>query len=230
MPDRSGRLAQPPYWLWRQVLGAPNSIDGLDSLADPAALAERITDRLRQAAADRGVVLLIDDLYQADSPSLATLVDVMRLLQQGRVLVCLAHDDARDESSPWDIVRLDVLGEPYLEVVKLSGLSRVHSLLDLSAVAGRPVPESLAAEVFETTRGNPLFSARWAGTWAPGRLRIRRPRSSEACPPVHLDRVPMAARGREAARHRPAAPRHEYAHAQRAPCGRGGGTRRIPRI
>ncbi len=33
----------------------------------------------------------------------------------------------------------------------------------------------------------------------------------------------MGARGREAARHRTAAPRHESAHAQRAPCGRGGG-------
>jgi hypothetical protein len=107
---------------------------------------------VRQAAADRGVVLLIDDLYMADGPSVSTLVDVMRLLQQDRVLICLAHDDARDESSSWNGVRLDVLGEPDVEVVKLSGLSRDDSFLRLSAVAGR-VPESLAAEVFETTRG-----------------------------------------------------------------------------
>jgi hypothetical protein len=165
-----GSAGAPPYWLWRQVLRTPNSLDGLDSLADPAALAERIADRLRQAAAVRGVVLLIDDLHQADGPSLATLVDVMRLVQQGRVLVCLAHDDARDKSSPWDGVRLDVLREPDVEVVNLSGLSRDESVLRLSAVAGWPVPESLAAEVFETTRGNPLFLGelgRYLSAWPP---------------------------------------------------------------
>ena len=105
----------------------PNPLDALDSLTDPAALAERIADRVRQAAADRGVVILIDDLHLADGPSLGTLVDVMRLLRQGRVLVCLAHDDARDESSSWNGVRLDVLGDPDVDVVKLSGLSRDES-------------------------------------------------------------------------------------------------------
>jgi DNA-binding CsgD family transcriptional regulator len=165
-----GSAGAPPYSLWRQVLRTPNSLDGLDSLADPAALAERIADRLRQAAADRGFVLLIDDLHQADGPSLATLVDVMRLLQHRRVLVCLAHDDARDKSSPWDGVRLDVLGEPDVEVVNLSGLSRDESFLRLSAVAGWSLPESLADEVFETTRGNPLFLGelgRYLGAWPP---------------------------------------------------------------
>jgi predicted ATPase len=165
-----GSAGAPPYWLWRQALHAHNSLDALDSLTDPAALAERIADQVRQAAADRGVVLLIDDLHLADGPSLGTLVDVMRLLRDGRVFVCAAHDDARVYSGPWNGVRLDVLGEPEVEVVKLSGLSRVDSFLCLSAVADRPVPASLAAEVFETTRGNPLFlgeMGRYLGAWPP---------------------------------------------------------------
>lgn len=139
----SGLPVAPPYWLWRQALGDPNPLDALGSTADPAALVERIAERVRRDSVDRGLALLIDDLHLVDSSSLGSLVDVVPLLRGSRVLLCATHDPG---------ARPQV---PDAEVVRLAGLSREESALLLAAAAGGAVEP--ADEVFETTGGNPLF-------------------------------------------------------------------------
>lgn len=152
-----GSAGAPPHWLWRQALDDPHPLDTIDSTADPAALVERIADRVRQSAGSRGVVLLVDDLHLSDGPSLGTLPGVLRLLGDQPVLLCAAYAYAREEPNLWHEARLELVGVPGVGLVKIAGLSREESAAHLSAVAGRPIPESLAAEAFETTRGNPFF-------------------------------------------------------------------------
>ncbi|WP_091368430.1 ATP-binding protein [Actinokineospora alba] len=134
-----GSVAAPPYWLWRQALGDPNPLDALGSAADPAALVERVAERVRRDSAGRGVVLIVDDLHLADSSSLGVLMDVLPLLHGSRVLLCATHDAGAQ------------LPLPEADVVRLVGLSRDESMLLLG-----PTVET-ADHIFETAGGNPLF-------------------------------------------------------------------------
>ncbi|WP_436496977.1 LuxR C-terminal-related transcriptional regulator [Actinokineospora sp. HUAS TT18] len=167
-----GTPGPPPYWLWRQLLGDPHPLDAIGSAADPAALVERIADRVRRDAGERGVALLVDDLDLADEPSLDVLRAVLPLLRDSRVLVFATHDERWRPDLPYvervhlaspdgnpllqrELSRYSGSGEPpqtldELVALRLDGLAPpVRRLLAAAAILGHTVRPPLIARVLD---------------------------------------------------------------------------------
>jgi predicted ATPase len=111
----------PPYWPWRQVLRSPGRLGGAGRIAadlrvtadlavlapevfpgeegavEAASLEQRfrafdaVTRFLRELAAPRGLVVVLDDVHWADRPSLLLLGHLVRDLEPGRLLVLATY-------------------------------------------------------------------------------------------------------------------------------------------
>ena len=135
---------------------------------------ETLTAALAEAAAERPAVLLLDDLHDADAPSLRLLEHVGRRLHGTRLLVLgLARDgDTRDMASDggWP--------EALHRVRRLAGVEDLAlTPLDDEAVGelvafelGRTPSAELLTEVTGRARGNPLFAAELARLLADERV------------------------------------------------------------
>ncbi len=129
--------------------------------ADSGAARIRLFDStasfLMRAAAERPLVLVLDDLHVADEPSLLLLQHVASSLEDSGVLVVGTFRDLdpavqADETTLADLGRL-----PVARRVRLTGLDRgeVAQLAELSV--GAAPAEQLVAELYAETEGNPLF-------------------------------------------------------------------------
>jgi DNA-binding SARP family transcriptional activator len=124
---------------------------------------EAVTGALTEIAADRPVVLLLDDLHDADAPSLRLLEHVARRLHGTRLLVLgLARDgDGPDPAGDggWPEALRRVRRVAGVEALALAPLDDA-AVAELVAfeLGRRPGPE-LLAEVAARARGNPLFAA-----------------------------------------------------------------------
>ncbi|TCO48511.1 putative ATPase [Kribbella antiqua] len=160
-----GRCAEtegaPAYWPWRQVLRTLDlDADQVLSGDDRFKLFEEVTDAVRRAAGDRGLVVIIDDIHRGDEPSVLVL---RHLAQQLPDLPVLLLATARDSAE---------LGE-----LSIAERLDLHTL-DLAEVAEQLSPATtdtgLATTVYEITGGNPLFVRELAraiadGSWRPDR-------------------------------------------------------------
>ena len=129
---------------------------------DPEAARFRLFDSVsafvRSAAAARPIVLVLDDLHAADTPSLLLLELLARQLAEARLLVLGAYRDVDPtlgealSSSLAELAR-----EPATRLLALSRLGEpdVASFIQLSA--GVEAPETLVAAIYRETEGNPLF-------------------------------------------------------------------------
>jgi hypothetical protein len=104
------------------------------------------------------VVLVLDDLDRVDAASLQVLVDVVRWLDRGHVLVCASHTDGGDQTSEWPATGAALLADPKAETLALAGLSREVIRNLLAPTGGGRKSGASADEVFDVTRGNPLFA------------------------------------------------------------------------
>jgi hypothetical protein len=172
--------AAPPYWPWRQLLRALDSGDAVPALAagpeagaaDEAArfrLFEAVGDRLAALAADRPLVLALDDLQWADAASVRLLGFVARSLPTRSVLLLGTYRDT--QVGPGHPVA-ELAGDlgAALSVLPLEGLdlAAVGRLLEQrtggddpgsagGAARGSATGDRLTAEVHARTRGNPFF-------------------------------------------------------------------------
>jgi tetratricopeptide (TPR) repeat protein len=115
---------------------------------------------LRNAAARRPIMLVLDDLHAADTPSLLLLRYVARELASMRILLVGAFRDVDPvPGRPLSEMLAEVSREPVTRRVALGGLSGqdVADYIE-QAAAGLASPE-LAAALHEQTEGNPLFLA-----------------------------------------------------------------------
>jgi DNA-binding SARP family transcriptional activator/tetratricopeptide (TPR) repeat protein len=122
-------------------------------------LFDAISGLLVDAAAERPVVLLLDDLHWADEPTLLLLKHVLRAPQQRGLLVVGSYRDA-------ELHRARALSETLADLqrdvpwqrVSLRGLARA----DVGALArestGTEPDEALVASIHEETEGNPFFA------------------------------------------------------------------------
>jgi DNA-binding SARP family transcriptional activator len=113
---------------------------------------------LSSISAERGLVLVLDDLQAADEPSLLLLRYAASVLADSRVLIVATFREldptVRD---PLESTLLELAREPVTRQIHLTGLSRqeVGRLAELTAGT---VPSSrLGAELHAVTDGNPLF-------------------------------------------------------------------------
>src|SRR4051812_48064137 len=119
-PRSFGSPGAPPYWLWRSAVGPPDLLREIGS--ERPTLIERSADRLKRLGTDDGVVLVLDDADQADGPSMRALLDVVRFLRAGRLLVCVASDDTGRAQDDWRFVRAGLSSEPVTDELPLRGL------------------------------------------------------------------------------------------------------------
>ena len=174
----------PPFWPWIQVvrallprngetgaqqagvsslgslLPAPGLPDGTTgpTTSDDArfALFDATSRFLHRAAADSPLLLVIDDVHAADTPSVALLEFVVRHLRDAAILVVATSRDVEARLNPGVCRSLDAASRSGRRLV-LRGLSEddVGSLiLRTSDVAASP---AAVAQIHRKTGGNPLF-------------------------------------------------------------------------
>lgn len=165
VPARWGRCAQaggaPPYWPWQQILGGlPEAGAGDTGGSDAGArfrFGHEVVQRLRAFAAERPLLVAVDDLQWADPDSLHVLEIVLAELPGiPAVLAVTCRRDATAEPAVAGILtaasRLD--GARRLE---LGGLDAADVGRLAAALAGHePEPATLAV-LAERTGGNPFF-------------------------------------------------------------------------
>ncbi|MBD0349508.1 MAG: AAA family ATPase, partial [Thermoleophilia bacterium] len=113
---------------------------------------------LRNAAAVRPLVLILDDLHAADEPSLLLLRFVATELARSRVLVVGTYRDVDPAvSDPLGSTLAELARERVTHRLQLAGLTAVDvgRYIELS-VQTRPTPE-LVETISAETEGNPLF-------------------------------------------------------------------------
>ena len=121
-------------------------------------LFDAAAELLSNAAAERPIVLVIDDLQAADPPSLLLLRFVARTLTTARLLVVCAYRDV-------DPVPAQELAETLAEVARehvtrriaLGGLTEPEVAEYLALTAPETAAPHVVRAVHERTEGNPLF-------------------------------------------------------------------------
>jgi hypothetical protein len=133
----------PPFWLWRQLTPEIQPDPGGDRFTLLAALRDTV-------AADRGCLLVVDDVQWADEPSLLALRGLLR--DPGcRGLVCCATRRTGEAGPGWEQVGPDLLSGSDVERLTLGGLDDAAVAAVLEAAAGRSLdPGELS---FPFTRG-----------------------------------------------------------------------------
>ena len=143
--------------LWR----APLDVAGRAALApppgaDPVEAGAALVGLVDRLAADRTLVVVVDDAQWADEPSLRALTFAARRLHDDRVLLCVACRDDGVDRVPTGLVRL--AAEPTGVRLDLGPLD-AGSVGELVRRAyGRPVPAAVAARLAAHAGGNPLHT------------------------------------------------------------------------
>jgi transcriptional regulator with XRE-family HTH domain len=112
---------------------------------------------LRNAARAQPLLLVLEDLHDADRATLDLLVNLVRNLTESRVLIVGTYRDLEvDHKHPLSTALAQLRRTGYFERVRLRGLTadEVHLLLRDLGFADKP---GLADVVYRRTEGNPLF-------------------------------------------------------------------------
>ena len=142
----------------RELLGAVPAPPELDPDTARFRLFDAVATFLRNAAARRPLVIVLDDLHVADRPSLLFLEFLAAELSTAPIVVVAAY---RDTGLPRDHPLLPTLVEvarhPVTERLQLRGLGRSEVAALAAAMAGEEPDQHVAAAIHDETEGNPLF-------------------------------------------------------------------------
>ena len=192
-------LGSPPFWPWLQILKnlqladdslglspaaifeslaaeeskqqtSPSSLFTGDSGTEQFLLFSKIANVLAEYAAQRTLILVIDDLHWADKSSLLLLNHICRKISQQAVLVIGTYRDV-------EVTRKHPLFESLGEINRLTTLRRISlkglSEQDVSGYIENTVSEALPPEIlkslYDKTEGNPLFVSEVAKILQQGR-------------------------------------------------------------
>jgi ABC-type oligopeptide transport system substrate-binding subunit/class 3 adenylate cyclase len=146
------------------LLGLVPEPDAAERLADlaPEALQYRtfevVDELLVRLAADRPLVLLIDDLHWADPTSVQLVERLLAIGEHAAVLLVIAQRDERDHPS-WGVRERAAREVPHLsrelDLAPLTG-SAERDLLE-AIVGADTLPPEVQAQLLETAEGNPFY-------------------------------------------------------------------------
>jgi len=161
-----GRCAEgegvPAFWPWTQVLRATGGLPGEENHLAPAAaemtreaadrfrIFDRVVRHLAEAAAENGLLVVLDDLHWADPDALGLLEFAVRQLAASRLLMVGAY---LDDDAAGRLRRVAAAAT----VNRLEGLDAADVGAVMAQITGLPVPEETAAAMHTRTGGNPLF-------------------------------------------------------------------------
>jgi predicted ATPase len=124
---------------------------------------EAVTRLLAGHAAERGLLIVLDDLQGADPSTLRGLVHLARGNDAARLAIVATYRDT--EQSGRDALR-EALGalarEPAVTWLRLVGLTEAQVSEYLAAMTGRWVPEDVVSIVNRRSKGNPFFVGEFA--------------------------------------------------------------------
>jgi DNA-binding SARP family transcriptional activator len=145
----------------------PELHDLLPELGEPASsngegarfrLFDATAGFLRNASETRPLVLFLDDLHAADTPSLLLLQFVARELGSNRVLLMGAYRNVDPiPGEPLTVMLAEVAREPVTRRVSLRGLGERAVAEYVELTASEIASPELVGALHEETEGNPLF-------------------------------------------------------------------------
>jgi tetratricopeptide (TPR) repeat protein len=134
----------------------------MPDVGDPDAarfqLFDAVTSFLLAVSARQPILLVLDDLHAADTPSLLLLRFASDELARSGVLVVGSYRDPdpdRDAPLPPELVEL--ARQPSSRLLPIAGLPQADVTRFIDRTTGIAAPASLVSSVFEHTEGNPLF-------------------------------------------------------------------------
>ena len=122
-----------------------------------------VAELLRQAAAERGVVLAIDDLNSADEATAALVHHLARIGPGRRMLVVAAMSD-QPFSKAAALVRSRLLGRGAAVELALGSLGRSALETVAGRAAARPLPPATLGAIARSASGNPFFAEELAAS------------------------------------------------------------------
>jgi DNA-binding SARP family transcriptional activator len=167
-----GRCSQeedaPPLWPWTSALGAEHTRahagGDVGEVGDHDAERFVVSDHIRQTlvalAADRTVVLVLEDLHWADPSSLRVLRHLCASVDAGRLLVLCTWRRGAQGGPVTETA--DALARRHATHLELTGLTREDAEDVLESIAGDHVDPAVAAAVHLRTEGNPFFLVEYA--------------------------------------------------------------------
>jgi predicted ATPase len=121
-------------------------------------LFDSATGFLRNAAGDTGLVVVLDDLHAADTPSVLFLRFLAgQLGDTSLLLVCTFRDIELTPQHPLTSAIGDLTREPTTRLITLGGLQQQVIGPFIASAAGQAADERLVGTLWRETRGNPLF-------------------------------------------------------------------------
>jgi DNA-binding CsgD family transcriptional regulator len=121
-------------------------------------LLQAATDLLRGAAAKRPLLVVLEDLHDADRGTLDLLLYLARNLHDARILVVGTYRDVEvDRAHPLSAALTELHRASNVARVQLHGLSTDEVLRLLVETSQQTVPQPFAELVQRRTEGNPLF-------------------------------------------------------------------------
>jgi len=140
---------------------APEGTEGM--AVDRRLVFRAVTELLAHAAAERGVVLAIDDLGNADEATAALLQHLARGLAATRTLVLAAMgDDPLPEAAA--LVRSRLLARGAAIELALGPLDRSAVAAAAQRAAARPLPPRTLDAIARSAAGNPFFAEELAAS------------------------------------------------------------------
>jgi len=193
--DNEGAHFAPAMWCWTQVAreidthalgseqlraarailsrllpgyapGSGQSPDAVDSNTSQFLLLDSTHAYLRAAAADRPLVIILDDIHQADDSSLAMLAHLAHHISGLRIAVFAAVEQSEATSSP-SLRRtlVQLTRQPAVRRTTLGNFD-LPALGDLmTGVVGQPLEPETLEQIYEDTGGNPFFAIELGRQW-----------------------------------------------------------------
>lgn len=142
----------------RSILPDVPPPSGSESESARFQLFDSATTFLRNAAETRPLLIVLDDLQAADTPSLLLLRFLASQVSEMRALVLGTYRDiALTPDHPLTSALAEFAREPNTRLVPLTGLQAPAVAEFIGAAAGVTPPAHLVSAVWRETKGNPLF-------------------------------------------------------------------------
>ncbi len=134
------------------------AVPPVDPAEERYRLLQSVSAFLRNASAAQPLMIVLEDLHDADRGTLDMLTYLARNLTGSRVLIVGTYRDVEvDRTHPLSGALVELRRGGEFERVLLRGLTADEVLRMLSAIAGQQVQWGLAEAVHRQTEGNPLF-------------------------------------------------------------------------
>ncbi len=182
-----GRCSQddgaPPLWPWQQVLHGLDRELEVEHSADHGAgfrTWETIVKRVRDAARNETLLVVLDDLHWADRPSLNVLRLLVETVTEARLMVLATW---RPHPDPVDALAdlAEAMSRAHAVRVELTGLDGAAAAHVMAAISSTEPSSEEAEELARRTDGNPFYLVEFARLAQEGDLGVL---LGDAKPPI----------------------------------------------